>query len=278
MIFQEVAYKLNHLRDLLRELRGVLIAFSGGVDSAFLAYVAFEVLGTNAVAAIARSPSLPQSELIEARRLAGHIGIRLLEVDTQELKNPRYAANPVDRCYFCKAELFNSLRSIAEKETLSNIAYGAILDDLSDNRPGHAAALEFGIHSPLQEVGLGKADIRQFSRVFGLPTWDKPAMACLASRIPHGERVTVERLKRVEKAEAHLRGLGFRQLRVRHHGAVARIEVGEDEIRSFFQSDLMNEVEKAFSLIGFARVSVDLRGYKSNSANSHLVPLPVIPT
>ncbi len=278
MIFQEVAYKLNHLRDLLRELRGVLIAFSGGVDSAFLAYVAFEVLGTNAVAAIARSPSLPQSELIEARRLAGHIGIRLLEVDTQELKNPRYAANPVDRCYFCKAELFNSLRSIAEKETLSNIAYGAILDDLSDNRPGHAAALEFGIHSPLQEVGLGKADIRQFSRVFGLPTWDKPAMACLASRIPHGERVTVERLKRVEKAEAHLRGLGFRQLRVRHHGAVARIEVGEDEIRSFFQSDLMNEVEKAFSLIGFARVSVDLRGYKSNSANSHLVPLPVMPT
>ena len=278
MLSQETERKLNHLRDSLGELGSVLIAYSGGVDSAFLAHVAFDVLGVRAAAGIAKSPSLPGSELAEARRLAGRIGIRLLEVDTRELDDPRYAANPANRCYFCKVELFRRLRPVAKGEGLTHIAYGAIVDDLSDHRPGHSAALEFGIRSPLQEAGLEKADIRALSEAFGLPTWDKPAMACLASRIPHGQRVTVEKLRVVEKAEAHLRGLGFRQLRVRHHGGLARIEVGEDEVRRFFQSDLMDEIGHAFLRLGFPRVSVDLGGYRTGSLNPQWVPLPVMPS
>ncbi|MFQ5694200.1 MAG: ATP-dependent sacrificial sulfur transferase LarE, partial [Nitrospinota bacterium] len=215
-------------------------------------------------------------ELSEARRLARRIGIRHRVIDTRELSDPRYAANPANRCYFCKAELFGRLARMARREGIPCVAYGAIPEDRADHRPGHDAAREFGVRSPLQEAGITKAELRALSKERDLPTWDKPAMACLASRIPHGRRVTPERLRAVERAEAHLRALGFRQLRVRHRGSVARIEVETGEVSRFFRPGLMDGVARAFRGFGFDRVCVDLRGYRTGSLSRIPVPLPVL--
>jgi len=276
--------KHRNLETILLRMGSVLVAFSAGVDSAFLADAARRVLGDGALAVTGRSPSLPASELAEARRVAERIGIRLLEIDTRELADPRYAANAADRCFFCKEELFRRLVSIADREGIACVADGTIPDDLSDERPGRAAARAYGVRSPLLEADLTKAEIRVLSKARGLPTWDKPAMACLASRIPRGQRVTAEKLRTVERAEAHLRELGFRQLRVRHHGPLARIEVEAGEIARFFEPGMMDAVSRAFQRIGFPKVSVDLKGYRTGSLNGPpadrpgSIPLPVIST
>jgi uncharacterized protein len=199
----------------------VLVAFSGGVDSTFLARVAFEELGDKAAAMTAKSPTYPPREFDEACKLAEQIGIRHIVIETAESDDPQFAANPPDRCYFCKKELFSRLVEIAKTEGLAHVADGSNVDDLSDHRPGAKAAAELGVTSPLQEAGLSKQDVREASKELGLPTHDKPSFACLASRFPYGTRITKEALKQVCKAEEFIRSLGFRQVRVRHHGATA---------------------------------------------------------
>ncbi len=276
MISTETEEKYDNLLSVLRDMKSVLVAFSAGVDSGFLAFAAKEALGPKAAAVTARSPSLPEAELSAARRAAQQIGIRHMVIDTRELADPRYAANPVNRCYFCKTHLFSQLLLVAKREGITHLAYGAIPDDLSDHRPGHAAAKEFGVRSPLQEVALTKKEIRHLSKRAGLQFWDKPATACLASRIPQGERVTQEKLLAIERAEAYLRKLRFRRLRVRHHGDLARIEVDTDEVPRFFDAELMGDVSRAFLRYGFSKVGVDLKGYRVGNLNGISNPLPIL--
>lgn len=258
--------KRERLEAILRGGERVLIAFSGGVDSTFLLKVAVETLGGNAIAATAVSPSLPARERREAASLARQMGVRQIEVATGEVSRADYRQNTPDRCYFCKRELFETLEPIRAREGCRWIATGEIVDDLGDLRPGARAAREHGIRAPLLEAGLSKAEIRRLSRAAGLPTWDKPAMACLASRIPHGSEVTGEKLGAVERAEDVLIGLGFRQVRVRHHGAQARIEVEPAEIPRALE--LRGRIAGALEPLGFARVTVDPRGYRQGGADA----------
>ena len=287
--------KLEHLRCLLRSYGSCLIAYSGGVDSVFLAYVAREVLGDKCLAVIADSPSLPRRELTEALALGESFHFPVRVIATREFDNPDYTGNPVNRCYFCKHELFTELTPLARAEGFAVIAYGENASDAGDFRPGAQAAAEFAIRAPLREAGLTKSEIRELSAAMGLPTADKPQMACLSSRIPQGETVTPQKLRMVEQAEEVLRDLGFHDVRVRHHElpkpplnghpasplrappsalripnscpALARIEVGVDELPKFLRDGNASKIADALQRVGYAHVTLDLLGYRRGSAN-----------
>ena len=289
--------KLDQLRSSLRSYGSCLVAYSGGVDSVFLAQVAHEVLGDRSLAAIADSPSLPRRELEEALAVAREFHFPVRVVRTAEFENPEYLANPTNRCYFCKLELFEELSPLARAEGFAVIAYGENASDVGDFRPGAQAAREFQVRAPLKEAGLTKAEIRELSAQLGLPTADKPQMACLSSRIPYGEPVTEEKLRMIEAAENILKDLGFYDVRVRHHEMrsaergmrnenravsdvqnsalrtphsalhLARIEVGSTELRKLLEEGLSNRVAEALKKIGYAHVTLDLQGYRRGSLN-----------
>lgn len=263
--------KFARLQELLRSYGSCLIAYSGGVDSVFLAHAAHAVLGERALAVIADSPSLPRRELSEAVAVAEQFRIPLRVVRTAEFSDPGYLANPTNRCYFCKHALFTELVPVAREGAFAVIAYGENASDVGDHRPGAAAAEEFAVRAPLKEAGLTKPEIRELSARLGLPTADKPQLACLSSRIPTGEAVTPEKLHRIEQAEEFLRGLGFHDLRVRHHelrlGCLARIEVGTAELPRLLDGDLAAQVAERFREIGYTEVTLDLLGYRRGSTN-----------
>jgi pyridinium-3,5-biscarboxylic acid mononucleotide sulfurtransferase len=238
---------------------------SGGVDSVLLSYLASQVLGVRSLAVTADSPSLPRRELAETVRLAEQFGFKHQLIQTAEVSDPRYSANPVNRCYFCKNELFNHLDEIARKGNYRWVCYGENVDDQGDHRPGGIAAQEHKVRAPLKEAGLTKADIRTLAQHFGLPVWNKPAMACLASRFPYGTQITPEKLAQVEAAEDFLWDLGFRQYRVRHHGEIARIEVEPGEMRELM--DRAGEINARLRDIGFTYIAMDLAGYRRGSMN-----------
>ncbi len=259
--------KLNNLKKRLEDLGSIVVAYSGGVDSTFLLSVAHDVLGDRVMAVTARSSTYPERELRAASDFARAAGIRHVVIHSEELNIEGFADNPVNRCYLCKHELFSKIKEVARQNGLAYVAEGSNLDDLGDFRPGMLAIRELEIVSPLREAGLCKDEIRILSRELALPTWDKPAFACLSSRFPYGHRITHEKLQMVEQAEQHLLDLGFRQVRVRHHGDMARIEVSIDERSRFFDAGLMDMVNEKFRALGFAYTALDLRGYRTGSMN-----------
>ena len=259
--------KVNALYTCLHDYQKVIVAFSGGVDSTFLAEAAQHALGDDALAVTAISDSYPIREMRAAQDIAKQIGIRFETVHTEELELEGYASNPTNRCYFCKTELFDKLRPIAEKYDVGTIVYGAIPDDVGDHRPGMDAAKRMGIQAPLIDVALTKAEIREISKAWQLPTWDKPAFACLSSRFPYGMRITRELLRQVDAAEQFLYDLGIRQFRVRHHGELARIELEPTEMSRFLRTDARQQVSAHFKTLGYAHVTLDLQGYRSGSLN-----------
>ncbi len=269
------APKLAHVRERISGYGSAVVAFSAGVDSTFVLAVAREVLGERAVALTAHSPSVPQAERAEARALAARLGVRHLERESHEQEDPGYVANGSDRCYYCKRELYRLCGEAAREVGAGAVLDGFNADDRHDHRPGHRAAAEAFVRSPLAEAGLTKLEVRAWSEAYGLPTWDKPQMACLASRIPYGTAVTPERLAQVERAEAALRALGLRDLRVRHHGDVGRVEVGEGELEAAFARRA--EVAAAVKAAGFRVAALDLEPFRSGRMNEIAgIPLPVV--
>jgi uncharacterized protein len=262
--------KLSTLKKSLSEMESVLVAYSGGVDSAFLLKVAHDVLGDRAVAVTALSESYAKSEFEESKVVAGQIGARQILIETGELEQLGYRENSPERCFFCKDELFTKLEPLAQREGLKYVVYGEIADDQTDHRPGARAAKQHHVRAPLADAGLTKLEIRRLSRELGLPTWDKPSMACLSSRIPYGSEVTPEKLAMVEKAEEVLRSLGLRQYRVRHHDTVARIEVEPRDFEELVRSPLREMVIDRIKAVGYRYVSLDLQGYRTGSLNEGL--------
>lgn len=265
-----VEEKLSKLKEIVSELKSVVVAFSGGVDSTLVAKVCYDILKDNAMAVTARSETYPEFEFREAQKLAKEIGIKHLVIDTSELAIEGFANNPPDRCYFCKTELFEKLKVIAKQHGFLNVADGANLDDTQEFRPGLKASKELNVKSPLKESGMTKKDIREVSRMLNLSNWNKPAYACMSSRFPYGQSITEEKLRMVSEAEKYLRSLGLVQFRVRHHETIARIEALPEDIHILANSPAREELLCKFKEIGFTYVTLDLEGYRSGSMNEVL--------
>ena len=262
--------KLARLKDILQDMGSVLVAYSGGVDSTFLAVTAHEVLGKNSLAVFAASPVAPPMEKEEAGDLAHNVGLRFKIIESNEMSNPDFVANPPERCYYCKRELYSELKPIAKAEGLKWIADGTNADDLHDFRPGRKASAEAGIRSPMLEAGLTKTEIRQLSHAKSLPTWDRPASPCLASRIPYGIPVTAETLNKIARGEQYLHNLGIRELRLRHHGDIARIELAPADMAKIITPEIRQDIVTHLKALGYKYVALDLTGYRIGSLNEVL--------
>ena len=268
--YMSVIAKEERLRELFRALDSVIVAYSGGVDSSYVAYVANEELGPRAVCITGQSASLPSYQNAEIRNVVEKFGFHHEIIATDELENPSYSANNADRCYFCKDELYNKLESVARSRGIEHIVDGSTVDDLDDYRPGRQAASQHAVRSPLIEVGLNKNEVRELSRRATLPTWDKPASPCLSSRIAYGTTVTIERLNKVDRGEEILREFGFREFRVRHHDMLVRLEISAAEMDRVLRKDVVDQLAARFRELGFKYVTLDLQGFRSGSMNEAL--------
>jgi uncharacterized protein len=270
VVMMELREKLNKLKEVLKNMERAAVAFSGGVDSTFLLKVAHDVLGDDVIAITARSLSFPLREYQETVKFTKEHGIKHITIISNELEKEEVYNNTIDRCYYCKYETFSKMFEVAKLENIKYLLEGSNIDDLSDYRPGLRAIEELKVLSPLKMAELKKDDIRQLSKEMNLPTWNKPSYACLASRFPYGHKITAEKLKMVDEAEEYLLNLGFRQVRVRHHGDIARIEVSPNERLKFLNEEIMEDISDKFNKIGFVYTTLDLKGYRTGSMNETL--------